>query len=187
MNHSESRFSGDRTAAGQRRKTEWKARELVLVAIDLAGYRRAFQVKDDEGVAAFLDDYYAVCVERCGAAGGSVVKFMGDGCLLVFSADLARQAVAVVVALAPEVSEIAARHGLALGFCANLHLGRVLERELEWNGRVDIVGRAVNQTFLMGRGEGIRLSEPVYRKLESGVRSPWRRHKPPALYELQRS
>jgi hypothetical protein len=39
----------------------------------------------------------------------------------------------------------------------------------------------------MGRGEGIRLSEPVYRKLESGVRSPWRRHKPPALYELQRS
>ena len=50
------------------------------------------------------------------------------------------------------------------------------------NKRRDIIGRGVNQTFLLGRGTGIRISEPVYRALPSSMRSPWIRHKPPAIY-----
>lgn len=42
----------------------------------------------------------------------------------------------------------------------------------------------VNQTFLLGRGPGIRISEPLYRALPSAVRSPWVKHKPPAVYHL---
>jgi hypothetical protein len=48
----------------------------------------------------------------------------------------------------------------------------------------DVIGRGVNQTFLLGRGTGIRISEPVYRSLPSAARSPWTKHKPPAIYHL---
>jgi hypothetical protein len=43
----------------------------------------------------------------------------------------------------------------------------------------------VNQTFLLGRGAGIRISEPVYRKLPSAERTPWIKNKPPAVYVLE--
>ena len=46
------------------------------------------------------------------------------------------------------------------------------------------MGRDVNQTFLLGRGAGIRISEPVYRALPNSARSPWSKHKPSAIYHL---
>ena len=49
---------------------------------------------------------------------------------------------------------------------------------------LDVIGRAVNRCFLLGRGRGIRISEPVYRKLPSGDRSPWDKHRPPTVYAL---
>jgi hypothetical protein len=43
----------------------------------------------------------------------------------------------------------------------------------------------VNQTFLLGRGSGIRISEAVYRRLPNDARSPWSKHKPPSIYYLR--
>jgi hypothetical protein len=59
------------------------------------------------------------------------------------------------------------------------HYGRATD------ARYDVIGSAMNYTALMGRGPGIRLSEPVYRQLQSGARAPWRRVKPPATYQYQ--
>ena len=67
-----------------------------------------------------------------------------------------------------------------------MHLGPVVAGEIgggtsRW---YDIIGRTVNQTFLLGRGRGIRISERVYRRLPSSERSPWEKVKAPAYYVL---
>ncbi len=83
--------------------------------------------------------------------------------------------------------------GQGLGFKvrlgANIHFGEAVATEfgIGSNRRYDILGRAVNQTFLLGRGTGIRLNERVYRKLPSDERAPWDKRKPPALYVLKDS
>jgi class 3 adenylate cyclase len=66
----------------------------------------------------------------------------------------------------------------------SVHMGPAVEAELGTGSsrRSDVIGRTVNQTFLMGRGSGIRISEPVYRKLPSGERAPWSKNRPPAVY-----
>ena len=42
----------------------------------------------------------------------------------------------------------------------------------------------ISNAFLLGRGSGIRLSEPVYRILSSDERAPWDKEKLPVVYPL---
>jgi hypothetical protein len=109
-------------------------------------------------------------------AGGRVVKFIGDGCLAMFSAEEATAAVNAAVELLRAVDELAEAANIGVKLGANVHLTTVVAGYFGAEGQYfDVIGRGVNQTFLLGRGPGIRLSEPVYRKLPSAARSAWRR------------
>ncbi len=50
--------------------------------------------------------------------------------------------------------------------------------------RRDIIGHAVNQTFLLGRGAGIRISERLHRQLPVSDRAPWEKSQPTTVYVL---
>ena len=161
------------------------AKQLIMV-IDLAGYTKAAQSAGDAKIVLFLQDYYAACEEVLSEKGGAVIKFMGDACLAVFPPDRASFAVEGLLQMQRTIKEITERHELAIVLGANLHLASAIEVEFGVGAgkRKDIIGRGVNQTFLLGRGPGIRISEPVYRALPSSMRSPWEKHKPPAVYHL---
>ena len=161
---------------------------FVFLVADLSGYARAFRERTDEEMAAFLDGYYRLTESVISEGGGKVIKFMGDSVLARFPAEKAPEAVAAAVGLSDQVERFAADKGLPMSVGANLHLGTAVEAEFGQGSRrrLDIVGTAVNQTFLLGRGPGIRISEPVYRKLPSGERTPWEKNRPPAVYTLAR-
>ena len=159
---------------------------FVFLVADLSGYARAFRHRTDEEMASFLDRYYALAESAVSDAGGKIIKFMGDSVLARFVPENAAQAVAAAVALSTQVEKLAADEELPMSCGANLHLGTAVEAELG-NGpsrQLDVVGRAVNQAFLLGKGPGIRISEAVYRKLPSGERTPWEKNRPPAVYVL---
>jgi class 3 adenylate cyclase len=158
----------------------------VVVTADLAGYTKAFQTKTDEEVGALLDEYICECDQAMCSCSGRIVKFMGDGMLAVAPPEKVDAVIVALIHVERKLDDIAARHGLQLSLGANVHLGPVVEG---WFGSGDsrawdIVGRTVNQTFLMGRGPSLRLSEPAYRQLPSAARSAWSEQKPPAIYHL---
>ena len=51
--------------------------------------------------------------------------------------------------------------------------------------RDDVAGMGIVHTYRMGSGAGIRISQPVYRKLASADRGGWRKYQPPATYTLE--
>lgn len=160
-------------------------RKVILVD-DLSGHARASRDHSDETVATFLHEYYCVCEREVAGHGGVVVKFIGDACLSTFPEDGATDAIRAAVGIARWAIEAAAERGLDLKPGSNVHLATFMEGEFGSGAsrRLDILGRGVNQAFMLGRGPGIRLSEPVYRKLPSGERSPWQKFKPPAVYRI---
>jgi class 3 adenylate cyclase len=166
--------------------TNFQLTKRIIVLIDLSGYAKAFQTTSDEKMALFLHDFYVVCEEIITARGGDVIKFMGDACLSVFPVDHAMNAVDAVRDVQVRLAAVAKEHQIPLGLGANVHMTSAIEGEfgIGSSKRKDILGRGVNQTFLLGRGPGIRISEPVYRALPSQARSPWNKHKPPAVYHL---
>lgn len=162
--------------------------QRVLCLVDLTHYTRLSQRLEPFETATFLDGFYKDChAELGGEAGGRILKFMGDGCLAIFPPDQAADAVAAVLRLRDRVAARARDLPVSVELGANLHLARVVEGDFgpPEAAQHDVLGEGVNFTFLMGRGAGVRLSEPVYRKLPSGARSPWRRIKPPARYVLE--
>ncbi len=159
---------------------------LVILVADLSGYHRGFRSHTDAEMAQFLNRFYGLAEDAVSEFGGRVIKFLGDAVLAVFPEDQASAAVAATITLETSADALAADSGLDLKLGANLHSGEVVAAELGTGSsrRPDIIGRAVNQTFLLGRGRGIRISERVYRRLPSADRSPWEKNKPPTVYVL---
>jgi class 3 adenylate cyclase len=155
--------------------------QLVMVVIDLARFTRSVSGMDALEIAGLLDRVYEGTVPLIEAAGGRVVKYMGDGYFAVASPDAASAIVEAVVACADAVTRIAEERGLDLELGANIHLSSVAAGNFT-SGQFDVIGVGSIHAFRMGAGAGIRVSEPVYRKLASNDRGPWAKHQPPATY-----
>ena len=162
---------------------------MIILVVDLTGYTRGFHTHSDSEMAGFLDRFYRMVEHVIQEQGGKVIKFMGDAALTAFPPDAASEAVRAAVAMRHASDALADDVGLDFRLGANIHFGETVASEFGSgeSRRYDIIGRAVNQTFLIGRGGGIRLSERVYRKLASEERSPWEKHKPPTVYVLDDS
>lgn len=156
--------------------------KLGLVSIDMAGFARWAVRREAIEVAALFERYYVAIGEIVRAHGGRVVKFMGDGCFAVFPEARCVEAVdAALAAMRWDTEHTTLRMG------AGVHLAQVATGELGVGDdrRWDVVGAGVNHLFRMGGGAGLRLSEPVYRKLPNERRARWRKEEPLATYHYE--
>jgi class 3 adenylate cyclase len=162
-----------------------RERQLAMVMVDLARFTQAVAGLDLRGMASIVGAFYRTAAEVVSQHGGRVVKFVGDGCLAVFEPDDVLQAVEATEVLRSRVRALAAEHNLDLDLGANVHVSTVAEGAFGLGGAYEIVGMGVIHVFRMGHGPGTRISEPVYRRLPSDRRTPWRKHQPPATYALE--
>ena len=147
--------------------------EAVILFADLRDFTaKAARWSVDQLLAA-LDAYYQTLVDAITAAGGEVLKFMGDGLLAVFPiaeagevSSTCRRALAATLA-AREAMAVTNRTRAAAGlapleFGVALHVGRVVYGNVGGTGRLDftVIGPAVN---LVSRIEALckTLGQPV--------------------------
>jgi class 3 adenylate cyclase len=160
-----------------------ESRRVIMVA-DLAGFSRAVGPLSTVEVTELVHRFYAAAAALVESHGGRVVKFVGDGCLAIFPEDVAPVAVACAVDFADIAHELSEAFGVALDVGANVHLAMVVEGSfgVGASAAFDVMGVGVLHAFRMGAGPGVRISEPVYRKLPNDQRRGWRKHQPPATY-----
>lgn len=159
-----------------------RERQLAIVLVDLARFTQAVAGLDSRGLATVVAAFYRAADEVVSRHSGRVVKFVGDGCLAVFDPGDVVQALEAVDALRSRVRALGDEHNLDLDLGANVHVATVAEGAFGLGDAYEIVGMGVIHAFRMGGGAGTRISEPVYRRLPSDRRSPWRKHQPPATY-----
>lgn len=166
----------------------FREKKLVLLSADLAGYARWSGNLPATDVAEFLNAWYRLCARIIRAQGGRVVKYIGDGCFAVFPEDRAVGAVEAAAQLRSELGTLRPPKGPTVDLSAKVHLAVVAEGEYgpADDARYDVIGSGVNHLFLMGGAPGVRISEPVFRKLPNAARGRWRKHHPPATYELEK-
>ena len=160
-----------------------EVRRVLLVA-DLAGFTRAVGPLETSTLAELIHRFYTVAATQVEDHGGRVVKFVGDGCLALFDEEAAPAAVACARDLGPVARDLGTEFGIVLDVGANVHMATVAEGEYG-TGRsaaFDVIGAGVIHAFRMGAGPGIRISEPVFRRLPNDQRGPWKKRQPPATY-----
>jgi len=147
--------AGERVLAGEIRRGEAQAIDAVLWASDLRGFTRLADTTPAPVLMGLLNVYADQLVRAVQAAGGDVLKFMGDGILALFAGSAAEDAGdrALQAALAARVAvEALNAERTAAGlpitdFCLGLHRGTVLYGNIGSAERLDftVIGPAVNE------------------------------------------
>src|SRR5689334_10084921 len=79
---------------GGDRSLQTSVEQLVLALTHVPGSTEACAAHGDAETVAVLADYYALVADAAAAAGGRIVKVMGDAVLVTFPGGRAREAVA---------------------------------------------------------------------------------------------
>ncbi len=164
--------------------SHFSERKATILLVDISGTTQIISVLVPLRFAAFLDDFYRLSAHHIDAAGGEVIKYLGDATLAIFNKDDAVVAVEAVHAIRDGFQAVCTTYGVRADIGANLHIGDVVDGVFGPSAFRDVIGSAVYITFRMGGGPGLRISEPIYRKLPSGARSPWKKQKAHVTYTL---
>ena len=150
-----------RIVSGQVKRGDVVRLPAVLEVADLRGFTALSESTPPEQVIAALNDYLGAATDAVHERNGSVLKFLGDGLLAVFSLEERPEAEVCAAALEAAEATLAAVAALnesrrakgeaALALDIALHLGEVLYGNVGSARRLDftVIGPAVNQASRM--------------------------------------
>ena len=156
----------------------------VLVAFsDLTGYAKVAGKLSEEEIFGFLSDYYEFVGDAISPAGGRVIKFMGDGALMIFPEPQADAGIRALLALQREGDKFLSGRGLGCRHHIRAHFGAVRQGELgtRTDKRLDVIGSTVNTMFLLKASE-FAITPEAFRKLKPETRKLFKKHTPPVTY-----
>ena len=150
---------------GAIRRGDHRNIEAVILFADLRDFTSRAMRSTSAQLLAVLDAYFQVLVGAVTAAGGEVLKFMGDGLLAIFPIGTEHtvdqtciRALDATIAAQQQMAELNRSRVEAgssvLAFGVGLHVGEVVYGNIGGRGRLDftVIGRAVN---LVSRVEGL--------------------------------
>jgi class 3 adenylate cyclase len=159
-------------------------RELLIVFADLSFYTQdARRTNDDARVADIIDAYYERLSDGTRAAGGQVVKFIGDGALIVFPPERADAAVSALLDMKQEIDLWLQTERWDSRLVVKAHAGTVVASDFGGKGdkRFDVIGDEVNVTARL-QTRGLAISAQAFRLLSPDLRKRFKKHTPPILY-----
>jgi adenylate cyclase len=146
---------------------------LVIVFVDLARFQIASRRVKDVELVEILEGYYDAIANGLKAAGGRVIKFMGDGALVVFPPDRVNDAARATLKLKAAVDALLAQQNFVTPLVARVHVGEVMAGAFGPKGdkRYDVIGQAVNRTAAMKLGEVVSLTGDAFARLDAKTKA----------------
>jgi len=160
-----------------------EATSLLIAFADLTRFAAQSLCVSDGELADTIDRYYEKVAARVEAAGGRVVKFIGDAALIVFPGDKADAGVDALLALKTEADAWFASRGWECRVVVKAHFGEAVAGDYGAAGakRFDVIGKAVNTTAMLD-STGVALSVEAFRQLSPETRTRFKKHTAPVTY-----
>ena len=169
---------------GQRLELATRTELPLLIAFaDLSRFAAQSSRVSDAELADTMDTFYERVATRATAAGGKVVKFIGDAALLVFVEEAVDAGVQMLLELKDEVDSWFAQLGWECRLIIKAHVGSVIAGPFGAPGdkRFDVLGRSVNAAAMLD-STGVTLSAEVFQRLGSELRQRFKQHTPASTY-----
>jgi adenylate cyclase len=154
---------------------------LVIGAFDLSGFLRATRGFDDARLADVVDHVYLAIGAAVASSGGRVVKYLGDGALVVWPRDRADAAVEATLRLRDELAASLPGIGVRSDLVARIHYGEVMAGEYGPDKGFDIIGADVFTTFRLP-ARTLAVSAEAFRRLGTDLRARLQKHTEPVVY-----
>jgi adenylate cyclase len=150
---------------------------LLVAFVDLTRFMAQSQRVSDADIATTLDAYYERVAAITEAAGGRVIKFFGDGGLVVFSEDDIDRGVQALLDLKETIDSFMGERGWDCRLTIKANFGPVIAGPMGAADakRYDIQGKTVNIASRLD-GAGVTLSVEAFRKLSPELRRRFKKH-----------
>ena len=158
-------------------------RSLLIAFADLTRFSFQSTLLPDAAIADGIDGLYERITARIGAAGGRVVKFIGDASLIVFPEEAADRGINALLDLKEEIDVYLSSIGWECRVMIKIHFGAVIAGPFGGAGdkRFDVIGKEVNACAMLD-STGVALSAEAFRKLEPETRKRFKKHTAPISY-----
>ena len=156
---------------------------LLVAFLDLTRYMAQSRRTPDSEQADTLDAYYECMAKAAKDAGGRMVKFFGDGGLMVFEEKRVDGGVAALLELKDAVDGLMQERGWDCRLTIKAHFGSVVAGPFGIPGakHYDVIGKAVNTAAALD-GNGVTLSVEAFRKLSPELRKRFKKHTASVTY-----
>ena len=138
----------------------------------------------DLDVARVMGEYYELAAATITAAGGRVVKFIGDATLTVFPSEDVDRGVLALLELTSAADRFMTERGWNCHLVVKAHYGTVAHGHFGAGSdrHYDVLGKGVNIAFRLESSGGVTLSVEAFRQLGPDVRARFKKHTPPITY-----
>ena len=160
--------------------------EALVCVFDLTGYVAFSRAHSNAEVFRTLQEFYRMTAPNVEAAGGILIKYIGDAGLAVFPREVASDAIVRIYEMKKQVDRWLKTAAPGSQLAANFHVGPVcIGPILGYGGQpqVDVVGETVNTCFTLGRKDFL-LSPQAFRSLKPEARKIFKKYTPPITYKL---
>lgn len=156
---------------------------LLVAFTDFTRFAAQAERRDDVEVARVMDAYYELAGRTVAAAGGRIVKFIGDATLAVFPAEAVDRGVLALLELKEAADRLMIDRGWESRLTVKAHFGPVVAGQfgVESNKHYDVLGKTVNVTARL-EASGVALSVETFRQLGPQLRQRFKKHTPPVTY-----
>lgn len=140
---------------------------FLIVFVDFTSFDAQSQRVDDSVIAETIDGHYQRVTRAIEAAGGRIIKFIGDATLAVFPETAVDSGMRAILDLIAAEDRLMAEKEWECRLHAKAHFGEVIAGDFgaEGSKRYDIMGRAVNATARLKASGAVTLSPDARRKL----------------------
>jgi len=156
---------------------------LLVSFFDLSWFSIFSQNKPIRYIFDFLAEYYEFVGDIIEQSGGRVVKFIGDGALVVFPEENLDSGVQALMTLREEGDKWLEERESPCRHMIKAHFGPVICGPVgsKSEKRFDVFGHTVNLTFIM-KSSGLAITPQVFRQLDPDTRKLFKKHTPPITY-----
>lgn len=155
----------------------------ALVAMcDCSRFVQSAKGRSSAELFADLNDFYLLVDDAIQAAGGLVVKFMGDAALVVFPEELADRGIMALLDLKATVDRWIQHRAIGNALYVNAHFGEVTLGKMGRAASLDVIGETVHIAATLG-SRGFGISQQAFRQLTLEHRQVFQKFTPPVLYQ----
>ena len=156
---------------------------LLVAFTDLRGFSAVARTRDDEEIARVLDGFYGLTASATVASGGRVVKFIGDGALLVWPESLVDEGVVALLDLRERAGAWLSSESWRLEMLAKAHFGEVVAGDFgpALARHYDVIGKTVDVAAKLD-ARTVSLTAETFRKLRPETRRLFNKHTEPVVY-----
>jgi len=155
--------------------------QLLIAFVDLTRFSAQSRRLGDRDIADVMDAMYRRVGAAIAAAGGRVVKFIGDASLIVFREEDADTGVTALLDLKQDLDGYFHGLGWECRAVVKIHAGSAVAGPYGLGDTFDLLGNDVN-TCAMLQSPGVALSVEAFRSLSPELRQRFKKHTPPVCY-----